>query len=198
MRNARFVLTLVGVMVLGTAGGGASQTLAAAVEQADPRAVFLQRVDAYVDLHRRLEVGLPPQVVTADLERLFDPTLALAREIRRVRADAHQGDVFSPAVADYFRVVIAEALRHGGIVDFLAIVEDDNEVRVAPTVHGDYPAGASISFMPPCLLEALPRLPEELEYRFLGRDLVLWDLHAGLIVDFIPRALAEITVPACS
>ena len=107
MRNARFVLTLVGVMVLGTAGGGASQTFAAAVEQADPRAVFLQRVDAYVDLHRRLEVGLPPQVVTADLERLFEPTLALAREIRRVRADARQGD------GSAFDVIIYDAKAVG-------------------------------------------------------------------------------------
>jgi hypothetical protein len=46
-------------------------------------------------------------------------------------------------------------------------------------------------------LAALPKLPKELEYRFLGRDLVLWDLHAGLIVDFIPRALAETTAPSC-
>lgn len=36
-------------------------------------------------------------------------------------------------------------------------------------------------------------VPRELEYRFLGRDLILWDVHAGLIVDFVPRALAETT-----
>jgi hypothetical protein len=47
-------------------------------------------------------------------------------------------------------------------------------------------------------LEALPELPKELEYCFLGRDPVLWDLHAGLIGDFIPRSLAETTAPSCS
>jgi hypothetical protein len=60
-------------------------------------------------------------------------------------------------------------------------------------VNGDYPAGASLSFMPPCLLAELPPLPEELAYRFLGRDLVLVDLHAALVVDFIPRAIRETT-----
>jgi len=36
---------------------------------------------------------------------------------------------------------------------------------------------------------ALPRLPPELQYRIAGRSLVLWDHHANLIVDFLPRAL---------
>jgi hypothetical protein len=32
-------------------------------------------------------------------------------------------------------------------------------------------------------------LPAELEYRFVGRDLVLVDSHAGLVVDVLPDAL---------
>ena len=200
MRDSRFVLALVGAMALGTATGGASQTVPGVAQHMEsPRAVFLQRVDAYLALHRRLELGVPPEVVTADPEALFVSKNALAREIRRERASAPQGEIFTPAVAGYLRVVIADALSRGGIDDFLAIVEEDQEdddVRLIPTVNGDYPAGASISFVAPCLLVALPPLPEELEYRFLGRDLILWDLHAGLIVDFVPQALVEITVPA--
>jgi hypothetical protein len=41
------------------------------------------------------------------------------------------------------------------------------------------------------LLWALPALPGELEYRIVGRDLVLWDEHAALIIDFIPNAFPE-------
>jgi hypothetical protein len=29
-----------------------------------------------------------------------------------------------------------------------------------------------------------------LEYRFIDRDLILWDPHANLIIDFIPHALS--------
>jgi hypothetical protein len=198
MRDCRFTLVLVGAVAIGTATGSASQTPSDVAQDVQfPRAVFLQRVDAYVALHRRLEVGLPPQVATADLEELFAPRQALARAIRRERANAQQGEIFTPVVAGYLRTLIGDALRRGGITDFLATIEEENDVKVVPSVNGDYPAGASISFMPPCLLEALPPLPRELEYRFLGRDLILWDLHAGLIVDFVPRALAETTVPAC-
>jgi hypothetical protein len=93
--------------------------------------------------------------------------------------------------------LITEALRVGRVENFLERIEEENSVRVIPTVNGDYPAGASISPMPACLLAALPPLPKELQYRFLSRDLILWDLHAGLIVDFVPRALVETTMPPC-
>jgi hypothetical protein len=43
--------------------------------------------------------------------------------------------------------------------------------------------------MPPELLPLLPRLPAGLEYGFMDRDLILWDPHANLIMDFIPNAL---------
>jgi hypothetical protein len=160
----------------------------------DPmRHTFFQRVDEYVALHRRLEGPLPREVVTADVEALFAPRIALAAAIRAERADARQGDIFTPAMAAYFRLLVADALRQGGIEDMLAIVEDDNAVHIPPHVNGDYPAGRSISMMPPCLLAELPPLPPELEYRFVGRDLVLWDVQAGLIVDYVPRAIAETT-----
>lgn len=73
--------------------------------------------------------------------------------------------------------------------DMLAIVEDENAVHAPARVHADYPAGRSIPLMPTCLLIALPRLPPELQYAFVGRDLILRDVHAGLIVDFVPRAI---------
>jgi hypothetical protein len=39
------------------------------------------------------------------------------------------------------------------------------------------------------LLENLPSLPKELEYRVIGHNLVLRDARANLIVDFIERAI---------
>jgi hypothetical protein len=42
-------------------------------------------------------------------------------------------------------------------------------------------------------MAALPPLPPELQYRFVGRDLILWDIHSGLIVDFLPDAIRETT-----
>jgi hypothetical protein len=157
------------------------------------RQTFIQRVDEYVTLHRRLEGPLPPEVITADPEALSAPRRALAAAIRHARADARQGDVFSPAAARYFRILVADALAKGGITDMLAIVEDENAVHVPARVNADYPAGRSASLMPPCVLAVLPPLPPELRYGFAGRDLILWDVHAGIVVDFVPRAIPAIS-----
>lgn len=182
MRYSPFILFV--SLVVGVSGQQA----------ADPmRQTFLQRVDDYVAMHRQLEGPLPGEVVTADLEVLFAPRNGLASAIRTARADARQGDIFSPPVAKYFRTLVIDTLRQAGIGDMLAIVEDENSVHVPARVNGDYPAGRSISVMPPCLLAALPPLPPELQYRFVGRDLILWDVHAGLIVDFVPQAIPETT-----
>jgi hypothetical protein len=49
------------------------------------------------------------------------------------------------------------------------------------------------SAMFPCVLDALPELPTELQYRIVGSTLVLIDVHAGMIVDLLPGLLAEPT-----
>jgi hypothetical protein len=43
--------------------------------------------------------------------------------------------------------------------------------------------------MPPCVLHALPELPIELQYRFVGVDLILIDIHADLVVDILRDAI---------
>lgn len=54
------------------------------------------------------------------------------------------------------------------------------------------PGGATHE-VPAILLQRLPPLPEDVEYRILDHDLVLWDIHADLVVDFVPFAFG--TVP---
>jgi TonB family protein len=49
--------------------------------------------------------------------------------------------------------------------------------------------GAPLPTMPPDLLAALPRVPNRLEYRFMNDALVLRDIEANLIIDFVPQAI---------
>jgi hypothetical protein len=56
-------------------------------------------------------------------------------------------------------------------------------------INGQYIPAAPLSTVPPTVLLQLPPLPEELEYRFVGRTLILRDSIANLIVDFIPNAV---------
>ena len=43
--------------------------------------------------------------------------------------------------------------------------------------------------MPGTILAALPALPDDVEYRFLGRHLILLDIRANVILDRIPYAI---------
>lgn len=58
-----------------------------------------------------------------------------------------------------------------------------------PEVNEPFPWGRG-AVMSPTLLRALPPLPRELEYRFAGRNLVLIDFHADMVVDILNDALA--------
>jgi hypothetical protein len=42
-----------------------------------------------------------------------------------------------------------------------------------------------LSTVPPNVLAVLPKLPDDLRYRFVGRHLVLLDVRSGLILDRI-------------
>ena len=42
-----------------------------------------------------------------------------------------------------------------------------------------------LATFPPLLLGTLPRLPDDLEYRFMGRQLVIRDTRTNLIVDYL-------------
>ncbi len=66
---------------------------------------------------------------------------------------------------------------------------DENPGRLRITVNSRYPDAVPLSTVPPQLLAGLPQLPDDLEYRFIGRRLILMDVHAHIIADFIDNAL---------
>lgn len=194
MRSMPLVLSL---FLAGAVFGASTQDAFAqsAVERQQMREEFLKRADRYADLHRHIDLLLPPERVTADVEELFCRRAAIAWELRLARRGLTQGNIFASDIAVYFRVLIAESLRHD-VLAFIVMPDEDDPWRpLKPVVNADYPAGAAINFMPPTLLRALPPLPPELQYSFLGRDLILWDVHAGLIVDFVPSAIPILTRP---
>ena len=157
---------------------------------------FEQRVDEYVTLHRLLEAPLPPLSPTRDMSRIETATRALAWRIQMARSNAQPGDIIAPDVARMFRRRIATCLEPEVWAAILAERDTDEQGRAAapvPTLHVnmEWPQGVQFGFVPPQLLLALPPLPPELQYRIIGRALVLWDHHANLIVDILPGAFAS-------
>ena len=72
---------------------------------------------------------------------------------------------------------------------------DENPVGVRVTVNGRYPDTVPVSTVPPQVLQTLPKLSEDMEYRFIGDRLILLDAHAHVIADFIDDALPRLIAP---
>lgn len=166
---------------------------------ADERALaaFEVRINDYVALHRRLERAWPPASLLADPEQAEAVADALRAALLDARPQARQGGFFTPDVADVLRFRIANALREEAYD--LAVMtwppEGDDSGRWKPEVNQPVPWGVSAMRWPSFAM--LPPLAPELAYRFIGRDLVLVDVHANLIVDILDLALpTAAAVPA--
>jgi hypothetical protein len=123
--------------------------------------------------------------VTDDPAEIRRAVLALARAIRAARASAKRGDIFTPAVsAELTRALSAEMNAAT-----LAAIADDNPGEFSARINSSYPDSKPFSTVPPNVLAILPRLPEDIEYRFLGQHLILLDTRASMVIDGMPDAI---------
>jgi hypothetical protein len=147
---------------------------------------FKERVAAYMDLHNRLEKKGPPLKKTDEPAQVKASQDALAAAIRSERANAKQGDLFTPAIADLVRRLMAPVIKGRQGAETKKALKEDAPSAVPLKVNARYPEGAALSTVPPRLLANLPPLPPDLEYRVVGTDLILRDVHANVVIDFIP------------
>lgn len=186
LRKTSFFL----LFVLMTAPGQAADKT-----QTDQRvpAEFVDFVNYYAALQRTVITSLGPPLIWPDAEPMLRQQKRFANAMRDARPVARAGDVFTPAVARYFRTRIEAIVWKTGL-DVATAFEppDDDEVVIAPVpcVAEPVPWNAG-PVMWPSMLAGLPELPGELEYRFLGRDLLIVDVLANLVVDVLHDALPE-------
>lgn len=145
----------------------------------DAVADFNARVRAYFELRTRLEVGVPPLVVTPNPADIQVAEFALAQRLREARAGAREGNIFSGDISAAFRAAIRPALDEETVTTIL----DENPGSFRHRVDGMYPKERSVSTVPANVLAILPELPADIQYRFLGRHLVLHDIRANVILD---------------
>ncbi len=151
---------------------------------------FETRVDRYLSVRRKAGSGLLPLKPTNDPAQIKAEENALAAAIREARADAKPGDILTPEVQDEIRRLIAPQLKGKKGEHAKAVLGDDAPAEVPYKVNAKYPEGTSLPSVPSKLLLNLPMLPRELEYRIVGRTLILRDTDADLIVDFMANAIA--------
>ena len=70
-----------------------------------------------------------------------------------------------------------------------AAIMDDGPGEFDIDINETYSKKRALATMPPNLLLLLPDLPPDMEYRFVGRHLILRDVRANMIVDEIIRVM---------
>ena len=152
---------------------------------------FLDRVQDYVKLHRAAEATLPPLKPKEELpEMITAHQQALARKIRQARPHSKRHDIFTKSSHEAFRHAIRSTFQGPQATHVRATVQQGNPLKeIHLKVNEVYPDAVPHTTVPPTLLQRLPKLPDELEYRIVGRDLILLDVRANLVVDLLQEVL---------
>jgi hypothetical protein len=180
-----FVLLCVGISMASTSSPHA-QVASAVPDEADAIQQFEAAIAEYVAMRRRLADTVPRLAPNSTSVELNNASDAIAAAVQESRQNAGVGDLFVPPVAAMFKRKIDEAMRTANLRQALATIDDEEPTIRAPKIHLRFPAGSQLATTPASLLNLFPTLPQGLEYRIVGRNLVLRDVDAALILDYIP------------
>jgi hypothetical protein len=147
-------------------------------------AEFNRRVQDYVALRTRMEAGLPPLVVTTNADDIERFEHRLTERINDARG-SRRGQVFAAAMEGQVKRMLASQADAVTV----ALIMEDGPGEFDVDVNETYSKKYALATMPPKLLLLLPDLPKDLEYRFVGRHLIIRDARANMIVDEIPYAI---------
>jgi len=163
----------------------------------DAAKAFSRRLDAYVKVRKQASENVPAVDKKATPAQIQQREMALAEAIRKARSDARPGDILAPDVKPMFNELLKDAFKGPGSSKVRASIKEGNpknekapgEVEPVIKVNAVYPKNAPLSTVPPSLLMKLPKLPKEIEYRFVGRTLILRDRESNLIIDYMKEAV---------
>jgi hypothetical protein len=163
-------------------------------EDARALATMNDRLKQYVDLHVKLEDSLPKLPKDATPQQIDKNQRLLEKLVRDARATAKPGDIFTPEAQPVIKRLLATVFGGPDGKQLKASIMDENTVQPATiklTVNARYPDVVPLTSVPPQVLQTLPKLTEDLEYRFVGDWLILLDTHAHVVADYIDDALPK-------
>jgi hypothetical protein len=183
---AALVLLAAGVRGSTSAAVAAPQTFSVNADAAT-MADFMKRVADYAQLQKKLDSTLQEVPREARPEQFMEHQRALAKLIQKERDGAKQGDICPKPMRAILRRLLARVFRGPDGRQIKHSILDEYTGHIRLEINGEYPEGIPFATVPPQVLETLPRLPEILEYRFIGERLILLDVHAHVIADYIDR-----------
>jgi hypothetical protein len=152
---------------------------------------FSARVQEYVKLRNSLAQSAPPMKKDSNPEEIAAAEKTIAAKVIAARATAKPGDIFTPATQSLFRRLLSPVVRGPDGGENKAAIKDDAPAagEVPYKINAPYPKDAPLSTVPADLLAVLPKLPDDVQYRFAGKNLILYDARPNLIVDFMLNAI---------
>ena len=191
MKRSQLIWIICGALVLAATPRRVLHAQSTSPEQATTDAQDIQdfekRVDDYVKL--RKQIKLPRLKTTSSATAIAQHERECARKIRAAHRTAKQGDIFTPQICAQFRRLIGTGVQGPQATRVRQSLKRAEPVRLRLRVNALYPASVPLQSSPPTLLQNLPKLPPELDYRVVAHDLVLRDVEANLIVDFMRNAI---------
>jgi hypothetical protein len=163
-------------------------------EDAQALATMNDRLKQYVGLHRKIERSLPKLPKEATPQQIDKNQRAFEKRLRAARTTAKPGDIFTPEARPVIQRLLASVFGGPNGKQLKASIMDESQARPSAaklTVNSRYPDTVPLASVPPQVLQTLPKLTEDLEYRFIGDSLILLDVHAHVIADFIKDALPK-------
>jgi hypothetical protein len=157
---------------------------------------FQKRIDAYMTIHKDVAKDSAPIKETKNPAEIKAAQQELGARIRAARANAMPGDVMTPEIRNKFRRLMYPVVQGTTGREIKEEVKEDVKERdeappkkVVLKVNATYPEGNALPTTPPQVLMNLPKLPEELEYRIVDKNLIIRDVQANIIVDFVPGVI---------
>lgn len=145
---------------------------------------FYKRVEAYLKIHQEADGKVPSLRRTDDPVEIANRERALAQMIKTLRAGAQPGDIFAPEYQPHFVKIVRDDFAGRSAADRRALVQELPK-NLKLDINTVYPPDLPLATFPAALLTKLPDLPAELEYRIVGRNLILRDVKANLVVDIL-------------
>jgi len=182
-----FHVLAVAALVITWIPAGLASTQTASQIRLDKELVadFGERVNDYMKLHEKLHKHETRKNQGNGVLENQISEQALAMRIRAARYDARPGEVFRNPIAMAFRRALNPELRGVANTETRETIREDAPAVFVLAVNASYPPGASRSTMPVNVLNILPPLPKGLEYRIVDTHLLLMDIEANIIVDYI-------------
>ena len=159
---------------------------------AEALATMNDRLKEYVLLHQKIEGTLPKLPDNATPQQIDKNQRLFEQKMRDERKTGKRGDIFTPQAEPIIKRLMISVFGTPQGKLLKSSINDENPTgRVIVTVNGRYPDNIPLSNIPPQVLQTLPMLTEDMEYRFIGDNLILLDTPAHMIVDFIEDALPK-------